>query len=71
MNNFPFDMNDIYEQIKALEAKNGELERKLEIAVKLLTSLRSLIELSIDSENNYESWLSRNKEALAAIKGMK
>lgn len=45
-----------------------KLQKKLEIAVKLLTSLRSLIELSIDSENNYESWLSRNKEALSKIK---
>ena len=45
------------------------LEKKLEIAVELLTSLRSLIELSMDSEHNYESWLIDNSEALEKIEG--
>lgn len=45
------------------------LEAKLKVAVELLISLRSLIELSMDSEHNYESWLRKNREALASING--
>lgn len=51
-------------KIKELEAKNVELEKKLEISVACLRELRPVIELGEDWELG--KWID---EALAAIKG--
>ena len=50
--------------VKSLEAKNGELEKKLEISAACLRELRPVIELGEDWELG--KWID---EALAAIKG--
>lgn len=39
---------------------NFVLNKKLQVAVEMVESLRSLIELSTDSEYNYENWLEEN-----------